>query len=204
MFRHSILRTIAGLLVACTLAQTANATDGKHKGWKKLHNVNGWSVEYPPDWMAEGDPGFDEENVPEKSNWVTIRGPRQKAEKEEWHGRVTIRPWKDPSKVPKKTSKEVVEYTAAGPRGVKRILFENGEASLGERKGHQVVYFTPELKEKGTIRLVWLLAVPFGDGFLRVEYAEMDGDASESINSPKDWKYRDIAREVLSTLRFQK
>ena len=214
---------VTGLLFLLSAYSWANTLVNDKTGWKTIHNKNGWSIQYPKDWLnGEESDNFAEGRSPKGASSdfesVVIRSPVvQPKEQAAWieirvqssKRFVNLNPNHD-----KQSTKVVTEPASSTIKNLKTIIEKDSVAGtlLSAEDGHDVnisgnigydevvthKYFSDGRDNVDSIRIIKVLKIPEHNKTFTIKYHEGDNLGSNELKR-NAWKFEKIFDQILVT-----
>ena len=184
---------IALSLLIFSISTLAIAKDFPKKGWKKIENYHGWSMQYPVEWKWQ----IQDDEPTEQDDMPGLVFTQSSGGKVLWGASLTIE-----AKGPV-TFKYPLKEMMEGIHGLSPAI--RGEDGKDIRVDGYPAYdeIIVEKAYKDPSKLVYTRTIYINkDGKLFfLKYSEGDGHESQPR---KNWKYETVFNEMLSTFKFIK
>jgi hypothetical protein len=186
----------------------ATSTTFDRSNWLTLNNKYGWSLQYPPSWVANGNDG----NAPSEDAAPYLQGPTDCYSKHQECGYFSISLWLGSifpnAKTTALNAMSAKDFLLATqfpiPPDPNRALLSQGESTIDGVSAYFVVFRQTNFENYPNGIIMKEIEIKSQGKFFLVAYYETGQDKASvaSIASPNDWQLNGVFGEILSTVKL--
>ena len=176
-----------------SVSTLASTKDFPKKGWKKIENYHGWSMQYPGEWKWQ----IQDDEPTEQDDMPDLLFKESKGKKVSWYALVTVES-KGPYdfKFPLKELMEGVHGSSPAVRGE-----EGRETRVDGYPAYDEIIVQKAYKSESKLTYTRTIYINKDGSLYFIQYREGDG---QEVKPRKEWKHEAIFNEMLSTFKFIK